>query len=193
MQTFPLSLIFLVSMSSAIVEGVCAWMDDPQNSKDHFASTRFNWLSMENLNWNTPSPTSTIRTLEPIFHTNCSEVLATRWLKGLLVRNLPNRLREHSSNILSLCTVPTLITTPSSSVNLMFCSFWTKFESIIEAHKTERSLIKLNCQRKTNHTTRLTNNVRRILSLPIWKTNNFSKSLITQITHLGYKFPQLQL
>ena len=61
--------------------------------------------------------------IRPIFHTDCSKVFASRWLKDLFVRNLPNKLREHSSRILSLCYVPTLITTPSFSVNLMFCSF----------------------------------------------------------------------
>ena len=92
-------------------------------------STYFNWLSIVNLNRNSPSPTSTILRSVPIFHTDLSNDFAALQY-GRVVRNPPNRLREHSSKILSLCVAPTCITSSSSLVKVISCNLSIKSNSI---------------------------------------------------------------
>lgn len=78
-------------------------------------TTHCSWLSMANLNWNNPSPTSTIFNFGPNFHADLRKFFAARWLKGRVVWNFPKRLREYSSRICSPCLGLTLIT------SLLFC------------------------------------------------------------------------
>ena len=98
--------------------------------------THCSWLSNENLNWNRPSPTSTIFRLLPIFHTDCRRFFAALALNGRVVMNFPMRLREYSSRISSLRVVWMVIGSSSSDVNEMFWIHsilslkgnWCKFE-----------------------------------------------------------------
>ena len=61
--------------------------------------TQFSWHSIENLNCSRPSSSSTIFKSSPIFHIDLSKFLATLILIGLVVRNLPIKLKEYSSRI----------------------------------------------------------------------------------------------
>ena len=60
--------------------------------------THFNWLSIANLNWNSPSPTSVIVISFPIFHTDLRRFFVALKFIFLVVWNLPTRLSEQSSN-----------------------------------------------------------------------------------------------
>ena len=81
--------------------------------------TQFSWLSIENLNCNRPSPTSTTFKSSPIFHVDHKRFLPALILIDLVVRNFPIKLREYSSNISFLLTG--LVMASSSSV--VSCNF----------------------------------------------------------------------
>ena len=88
--------------------------------KGPFSNTQVNWLSSLNRNWNSPSPTSMILKSFPSFHTDRSSDFAALWLYGLLVRNLPNSVSEHSSIVSSLWAKFRFTTSPFSSVSCIF-------------------------------------------------------------------------
>ena len=92
-------------------------------SKHHgpLFQTHINWLSIENLNCISPSPTSVIFRSFPSFHMDRSKFLAARILICFVVRNFPMRLRENSSNAFSLFTGGIGMTSSSSVVNVIFC------------------------------------------------------------------------
>ena len=104
------------------------WFSKPQRP---LWMTHFSWLSSANLNCNKPSPTSTIFRSAPNFHSErISDLVALR-LYGRVVRKRPSKLSEQASSILSLCVLPTLITSLSSSVRVIFYTLSIKFESIL--------------------------------------------------------------
>ena len=83
--------------------------------------TYFSWLSIANLNWNSPSPIFVIVISFPIFHTDLRRFFAALKFMFLVVWNLPTRLSEQCSNVFSRFSARTVITSPSSVVNLIFC------------------------------------------------------------------------
>ena len=87
-------------------------------------------LSMANLNWNNPSPTSTIFNFDPNFHADLRKFFVARWLKGRDVWKFPKRLREYSSRIYSRCLSLTLISSPSSFVKFICFSLSMTSKSI---------------------------------------------------------------
>lgn len=99
-------------------------------------STHNNYLSILNRNWNSPSPTSTIFKSFPNFHAARSRAFAALWLYGLVVRNLPRSVREHSSMIFSWWDSHTCTTSPSSSVSLMFWSLSMKSASLFVCYRS---------------------------------------------------------
>ena len=96
-----------------------------------FSNTQVNWLSSLNRNWNSPFPTSTILRSFPSFHTDHSKAFAALTFYGLLVRNLPNSVSEHSSMVFSLWAKFIFTTSPSSSGSCIFCSLSMKSKSIL--------------------------------------------------------------
>ena len=92
--------------------------------------THYNWLSIVNLNWNNPSPTSVILRSWPNFQTDCNKFFVTLWLIGFVVRKQPSKLKEHSSRNFSQESDLTLIISPSSDVKFMRCSLSIKSDSM---------------------------------------------------------------
>ena len=98
-------------------------------------STHNNWLSILKRNWNSPSPTSTVFKSFPNFHAARSMAFAALWFYGLVVRNLPRSVREHSSIIFSRWDNRTCTTSPSS-VSWMFWSLSMKSASIFCCYRS---------------------------------------------------------
>ena len=104
-------------------------------------STHTNWLSMANLNCISPSPTSVIFKSLPIFHTDLKRFFAALRFIGLVVRNLPNRLKEHSSNICLRCSERTCMTSPSSGIKLTRLNHSMKSESMLSKYNIGAALM----------------------------------------------------
>ena len=83
--------------------------------------THSNWLSIENLNYKSPLPTSVIFISSPRFHIFHNKFFAAHKFICFNVRCHPIRLRENSSKILSVLTNRIDIASSSSVVSLMFC------------------------------------------------------------------------
>ena len=107
------------------------WLSNHQGLLFH---THAIWLSNENLNWKIPSPNSTILKSSPNFHIDRIRFFATLKLMDFDVRKHPIKLRENSSNILSLLTGRIAMTSSSSVVSFILWIRSSTSVSILMSH-----------------------------------------------------------
>lgn len=93
--------------------------------------THSSWLSNENLNWRSLSPTFVIFKSFPNFQIDRSRFFAALRLMDFEVKKHPSRLREHYSKVFSWWSEWTMIISPSSTVRRIRCSRFIKSESMM--------------------------------------------------------------